>query len=320
MRLMSKRILFLFLVLSFLGFSGEVAGCDNPPVTQSAALAILQQFPPTNQGIQDALPGLQQAFGSQVRILEHPIRLDKIDFGHGLVVDVIVGSGGPNPSWGWMMEGPCGGGGGNGGGGGGGGGDGGGGGGGQKPPGSTAPQILGATPNVVRPGQKISIIGVNLTANVRIESADGRYTQELTASLNTPKTNAEITLPTNIPVGSYFVTVSGQAGSDISPNLFTVTQEPVQPSEIPEAKDFGDLIENIFTWALWLVGAAIFVNFLWAGLIWFTAAGSATRVGQAKEKMFNAIIGAIILLSSYLILNTINPDLVKQTFTLPGLK
>ena len=88
---------------------------------------------------------------------------------------------------------------------------------------------------------------------------------------------------------------------------------------IPPAQDVGDLVEEIFSWALALVGIAVFINFLWAGLLWFTAAGSSGQINKAREKMFNALIGAIILLAAYLILNTINPDLVRQTFTLPGL-
>ena len=83
--------------------------------------------------------------------------------------------------------------------------------------------------------------------------------------------------------------------------------------------DFGSLIESIFSLALALVGIAVFVNFLWAGILWFTAAGRTGPIGQAKEKMTSSLIGAIILLASWLILNTINPDLVKNTFKLPGL-
>lgn len=86
-----------------------------------------------------------------------------------------------------------------------------------------------------------------------------------------------------------------------------------------QLQDIGDLVESIFRWALWLVGATVFVNFLWAGLLWFTAAGREKNIRDAREKMLNSLIGAIILLAAYLILNTINPDLVKQTFTLPGL-
>lgn len=90
-------------------------------------------------------------------------------------------------------------------------------------------------------------------------------------------------------------------------------------AQVPPAKDFGQLIQDIFGWALALVGAAVFVNFLWAGFLWFTAAGRPRPITQAKEKMTSALIGAIIFLASFLILKTINPDLVRQTFTLPGL-
>ena len=83
--------------------------------------------------------------------------------------------------------------------------------------------------------------------------------------------------------------------------------------------EFGKLIEDIFKWALALVGLAVFINFLWAGLLWFTSRGNTGIISSAKEKMFNSVIGAIILLASYLILNTINPDLVRNTFKLPGL-
>lgn len=198
-------------------------------------------------------------------------------------------------------------------------GGGGGGGGGGGVPGSMPPELLFAEPNDVKPGEKINIIGLYLTPNITVKSLSSGLEKDFTASLNTEKTRATITLPDDIPPGSYAVTVSGVNGEATAPNFLTVLQKPMGPSEIPEAKDFGDLIENIFTWALWLVGAAIFVNFLWAGLLWFTAAGRTGPIGQAKEKMTNALIGAIILLASYLILNTINPDLVKQTFILPGL-
>lgn len=68
-----------------------------------------------------------------------------------------------------------------------------------------------------------------------------------------------------------------------------------------------------------LVGLAIFLAFLYAGFLWLTAAGRPASIAKAKEIMTNAIAGAIILLASYLILHTINPDLVKQTFKLPGI-
>lgn len=84
--------------------------------------------------------------------------------------------------------------------------------------------------------------------------------------------------------------------------------------------DLGQLIQQIFTWSLAVLGIAVFVMFFYAGFLWLTAAGNTARVGEAKDRMTNAIFGAILLLSAYLILNTINPDFVENSFNLPGLR
>ncbi|MCL5459887.1 pilin, partial [Loigolactobacillus coryniformis] len=83
--------------------------------------------------------------------------------------------------------------------------------------------------------------------------------------------------------------------------------------------DLGQLIQQIFIWSLGLLGIAVFVMFFYAGFLWLTAAGNTAKVSEAKRRMTNAVFGAILLLSSYLILNTINPDFVKSTFNLRGL-
>lgn len=72
-------------------------------IDQGKVMAILQKHKADNEGIKAALPELQQAFPG-VTILDHPQRLDKLRFSNGAVVDVVVGAGGPNPSWGWMPE------------------------------------------------------------------------------------------------------------------------------------------------------------------------------------------------------------------------
>ena len=98
-------------------------------------------------------------------------------------------------------------------------------------------------------------------------------------------------------------------------------QAPVQVTPPTQGlpTDLGQLIQQIFTWSLSLLGIAVFVMFFYAGFLWLTAAGNTARVGEAKSRMTNAVFGAILLLSSYLILYTINPNFVKNTFNLPGL-
>ena len=86
--------------------AGQSVGAPRQAVggpDRGAVMAILEKNPPTNEGISQAMTELKKAFPG-VKLLEHPIRLDKLEFPGGFVVDVIVGSGGPNPSWGWMPE------------------------------------------------------------------------------------------------------------------------------------------------------------------------------------------------------------------------
>ncbi len=83
--------------------------------------------------------------------------------------------------------------------------------------------------------------------------------------------------------------------------------------------NLGQLIQQIFGWALSVLGIAVFVMFFYSGFLWLTAAGNTSRIGDAKSHMTNAVFGAVLLLSSYLILYTINPDFVKNTVNLPGL-
>lgn len=99
---------------------------------------------------------------------------------------------------------------------------------------------------------------------------------------------------------------------------FSAPPRPTLPTQgLPT--DLGQLIQQIFTWSLGLLGIAVFVMFFYAGFLWLTAAGNSANVGEAKSRMTNAVFGAILLLSSYLILNTINPNFVKNTFDLKGL-
>ena len=83
--------------------------------------------------------------------------------------------------------------------------------------------------------------------------------------------------------------------------------------------DLAQLIQAIFSWSINIIGLVIFVQFFRAGFKWFTSRGNSSTIGQATEMMKNAALGAVVLFSAWLILNTINPDLVKNTFTVPAL-
>ncbi|MDP3696605.1 MAG: pilin [Candidatus Taylorbacteria bacterium] len=93
--------------------------------------------------------------------------------------------------------------------------------------------------------------------------------------------------------------------------LMAVFSLPCQNNEA-----IGECISQIYTVSLSLVGIVAFVQIVWGGFMLLTAAGNTSKTGQAMDKIKNAILGIVLLFSSYLILNTINPDLVNFKFNL----
>jgi len=187
------------------------------------------------------------------------------------------------------------------------------------------PTITGISPQTTAVGQTIEIFGTNLVDSVRLENlSDGKF-YTVTAIVNTGATVASFEVP-DLVGGMYKVSISGTQGSTISPQNLTVKSggtpfgQPTQPLIPTEGLlGFGQLVAMIFTWSLNILGIVVFVMIFYAGFMWFTAAGNTARVNEAKERITNAITGAIILLAAYIILYTINPDLVGGTFTLPGI-
>ncbi len=103
-------------------------------------------------------------------------------------------------------------------------------------------------------------------------------------------------------------------------NIFSRTPILMVTFTLPcvgEGVNLGQCISGIYTWSLTIVGLVAFVQILWAGWMWLTAFGNTSVAGAARSKITNAILGIILLFSSYLILRTINPDLVGGTVNLP---
>jgi len=79
------------------------------------------------------------------------------------------------------------------------------------------------------------------------------------------------------------------------------------------------LVSAIFNFLLIIAGLAAFIMIVWGGVKYLTSAGDPARTKDAKNQVFMAILGLIILFSSWMILNTINPNLVdiKKPADLP---
>jgi len=105
--------------------------------------------------------------------------------------------------------------------------------------------------------------------------------------------------------------------------LFVAGARVAQAVSLPNFSSTTDLpafISSVYSFALTIVGIAVFVRILYAGFLMLTAAGNSSKWGDARTKMQNAVIGAILLFAAYMILYIINPDLVSNTFkfTIPS--
>jgi len=79
-----------------------------------------------------------------------------------------------------------------------------------------------------------------------------------------------------------------------------------------------DYVKYIFNSAIALSGLLAFIVLLWSGIQYFTSAGNPEIIKSAKSRIKSAFIGLLILFFSYLILITINPQLISfQLLRLP---
>lgn len=79
-----------------------------------------------------------------------------------------------------------------------------------------------------------------------------------------------------------------------------------------------EYVKYIFVFSISIIGFIAFGTLIRAAFTYLTSAGQPAKLQEAKDQITAAFLGVIFLLSSYLILKTINPELIK--LNLPPLK
>ncbi len=117
-------------------------------------------------------------------------------------------------------------------------------------------------------------------------------------------------------------TPAGQPAAKVSieaPNLYFPIPD-LQLSNITVSKEGGDKISvpwiaeyiiAIYKYSLGIASILAVIMVMIAGLLYLTSAGNPQRIGQAKNYIIGAISGLVILVSSYMILSLISPNLTK---------
>ncbi len=88
---------------------------------------------------------------------------------------------------------------------------------------------------------------------------------------------------------------------------------------VPE--DLGEYVAAAYKWMIGASTLIAIVLIMVGGLQWTMAAVSAEQIAKAKKRIVNGVVGLVLLLSTYLILATVNPNLLKlQVPQLPMIK
>jgi len=98
------------------------------------------------------------------------------------------------------------------------------------------------------------------------------------------------------------------------------TEYPEVAGEKPEetTTPVAEYFKYIFNFLIWISGLIALVVLVYAGFQYFTSAGNPEAMNDAKSRIGAALLGLLILFGSYLILITINPNLI--VFHLPRLR
>ncbi|MBI4599710.1 hypothetical protein HY732_02190 [Candidatus Uhrbacteria bacterium] len=101
-----------------------------------------------------------------------------------------------------------------------------------------------------------------------------------------------------------------------------VCQTTIGPggNEILECTGIARYIGIVYQWAVAFAAVLAVLAFTYAGVLWLIAGGDSGKVTESKKVMGNAIIGLLLALGSYVLLNAINPNLVGfDVLRLPGI-
>jgi len=106
-------------------------------------------------------------------------------------------------------------------------------------------------------------------------------------------------------VWSFWNTAFSQDTYDpISPDL------PIESLQKGRVPSLGEYLNEIFTFTLAIAALLAVIRITMGGITYMTSSsGGAT--GEARETIKSAVLGLLVILATYLILNQINPDILR---------
>lgn len=112
-----------------------------------------------------------------------------------------------------------------------------------------------------------------------------------------------------------FVHAGGATGSweeeEPKEKALEITYPQIPGVSTPKTVSSGlpEYIDYIFRFAVVIIGIIVLGVLIYNGFQYLTSAGNSEKLSDAKKGITSALLGAVILFSTYLIFNTINPQL-----------
>jgi len=72
----------------------------------------------------------------------------------------------------------------------------------------------------------------------------------------------------------------------------------------------AQMVKAFYDYGVGIAGILAAIMLMAGGLLWLTSAGNSSRIEQAKNLIFSSIIGLVLLFGAWMMLKTINPNLV----------
>ncbi len=86
-----------------------------------------------------------------------------------------------------------------------------------------------------------------------------------------------------------------------------------QTSNLTPGQNISDYVNTVISYLIGLVGLIAIVGFLISAVMYFTAAGDEEKITKAKSAMTYSIVGVVVALMGFVILNVVNNFLDTTT-------
>lgn len=105
----------------------------------------------------------------------------------------------------------------------------------------------------------------------------------------------------------------------IGESVYAQNRQGILPSSVEcSGGNLATCVKTFYQFGVGAVAILAVVVMMWGGLMWTMSGGNVSRIETAKEWIYGSVLGLVIALSSFLLLNTINPQLTFLKLGLPN--